>query len=145
MRGGKMVWTVGLLLAVAGIIAAEPGWAGEKKRQEYTAPKAEKTVLHKQSALASGEGLEANVIRFSFPPGYEGARHYHTGDLFVYVQSGTLTVETAAGKQSFKSGELYYETPNAPMLARNISTSEATVLVVFQVGKKGEPIMIKTD
>lgn len=143
MSRGTMIRVVAIITAMAGMSAM--GWAGEKKRSEYTAPTDEKTVLHKQETLASGDDLEANVIRFKFPPGYKGGRHYHTGDLFVYVQSGTLTVETAAGRQSFKSGELYYETPNQPMLARNLSADEDTVVIVFQVGKKGEPIMIRTD
>lgn len=124
------------LLVLPGIAAA----GGE----EYK-PRADKEVLHTQKSLASGSHLEANAFRFTLPAGYTGGRHYHTGDVFVYIQSGELTVETGDGTRTYEAGELYYETPNEPMLVGNVSSSEKTVIVVLQVGKQGEPVMIKSE
>lgn len=137
-----------LAVGVAGAAAVPPPAAAEGKdgdKVEYTAPQAKKAALNKQVGLASDSGLEANVIRFEVEPGFEFSRHYHTGDVFVYVESGALAVETANGREVIQAGEAYYETPNLEMTAANPSASEKAVLVVFQVGGKGEPIMVRAD
>ncbi len=126
------------------LIAAPVGVHGQSG-EEYTAPKAEKTALLKQEGLAAGSDLEANAIHFKLPPGFKGGRHYHTGDVFVYVLSGSLTVETDEGTRTINAGELYYEVPGMKMFGENLSADSSTELLVIQVGPKGEPIMIKAD
>ena len=46
-------------------------------------------------------------------------------------------------RQSFGPGEVYHEALNRVMQARNLSTTERTKILSFQVGDKGEPLMIK--
>lgn len=117
--------------------------ADEKK--EYTAPGAEKEVILHQQGLAAGDTLEARVIRFNFPAGFQGGRHYHTGDLIVYVQSGSITAETESGTKTYQAGEAFYEIPGQVMRGTNDSTDEDTVLIVFQVGAQGEPLMVEAE
>ncbi len=117
--------------------------AADEGKEEYTAPGATKTVLKEQIGLASGDDLEMRAIRFELPAGFVGGRHYHTGDLMVYVQSGALEVETADGSRTVKAGEVYYETPGEAMVGKNAMADGETVLIVFQVGHQGEPLMVK--
>lgn len=135
------------IIAVAGAIFALTAStivsADEKK--EYTAPGATKDVVLHQQGLAAGENLEARVIRFTFPTGFQGGRHYHTGDLIVYVQSGSITAETESGTRTYKAGEAFYEIPGEVMRGINESADEDTVLVVFQVGEQGEPLMVEAE
>ena len=111
--------------------------------EEYKS-KAQKTKLL-YTKLDSGKDLEARVIRFDLPPGYVGGKHYHPGDVFVYVQKGSFTVKVDGETYAFKAGEVYSETPNVPMLASNGSTTEETTIIVFQVGAVGEPVMVKAE
>ena len=79
-----------------------------------------------------------------FPPGWVGGRHYHTGDVFVYVLEGTFVVDVEGEeRQTFGPGQVYHEALNRVMQARNLSTAERTKILVFQVGDKGVPQMIK--
>lgn len=111
--------------------------------EEYKS-KADKAKLM-SGPLAAFEGMEANIVRIELPPGYQGGRHYHTGDVFVYVEAGRFTVETDGRSRTFTAGEVYHETPNVPMVARNGSSSEGATVVVFQVGEIGDPIMMKAE
>jgi quercetin dioxygenase-like cupin family protein len=132
-------------LFLVGVLAvAVTANAGEEK-EEYTIVKADVQKLIHQEGLASGTGLEANMLRLTAPGGWTTAKHYHTGDVFVFVEKGTVTVETDEGLRTFKAGEAFYETPGQAMIGQNPMTDEDTVLVVFQVGPKGEPMMVKTE
>jgi len=116
----------------------------ERAAAEEYKSKAQKTKLL-YTKLDSGKDLEARVIRFDFPPGYVGGKHYHPGDVFVYVQKGSFTVKVDGEMHAFKAGEVYRELPNVPMLASNGSTTEETTIIVFQVGAVGEPVMVKAE
>ena len=136
-RIAAAVGTVAFLSTVSLLSAQETN--------EYKAPGATKTEMIHQMGLAAGENLEARAIRFELPPGHQGGRHHHPGDLIVYIESGSLTVELEDGTRTYHAGEAFYETPGQVMRATNESTSEDTVLVVFQVGTQGEPLMIKAE
>lgn len=140
MQAVRIAFTAGAiaLLATSTMVSAD-----EKK--EYTAPGADKKVLLHQLGLAAGDTLEARVIRFNLPAGFQGGRHYHTGDLIVYVQSGSLTAETDNGTKTYQAGEAFYEIPGEVMRGTNDSTDEDTVLIVFQVGAQGEPLMVEAE
>ncbi len=134
---------IAVLSVFALALAAVP--AAGQSAEEYTAPKAEKTVLLKQVGLAAGSGLEANAVHFTLPPGFKGGKHFHTGDVFVYVLSGALSVETDKGTQIVNAGEVYYEIPGMKMIGKNLSTDTSTEILVIQVGPQGEPMMIKAE
>ena len=141
-----MARTLPLIAAVAATaLLSNISAPSAEEKKEYQAPGAKKEMLLHQVGLAAGDQLEARVIRFDLPAGHQGGRHHHTGDLIVYIQSGTLSVETSGGTQTYMAGEAFYETPGQVMRAENKSTSDNTVLIVFQVGAQGEPLMVKAE
>ena len=86
---------------------------------------------------------EGTVLRIELPVGWVAGRHYHTGDVFVCVISGEFVVDVEGqGRQQFRPGEVYHEAVNTTMQARNPSTTERTSLILFQIGGKGEPLML---
>lgn len=88
-------------------------------------------------------GKEAHISRLQLPPGWVGKRHFHTGDVFVYVVKGVFAVDAEGrGRLTFRTGEVYHEAVNTVMQARNLSTTEPTEILLFQVSNKGEPLMI---
>lgn len=90
------------------------------------------------------EGLEANIVVEDVEPGWETPRHVHPGHVFVYVVDGTIEIEVDGEEpRKISAGEAVYESPNRPMVGRNVSTSEGARLVVFQVGPTGEPLMVE--
>jgi len=111
------------------------------QRQEYVTTAKQETVL--KSNLASVPGKEGTVLRVELPKAWVGDWHYHTGDVFVYVVSGQFVIDVQGqGRKQFGPGAVYHEAVNATMQARNPSSAEPTSLILFQVGGKGEPLMI---
>ncbi len=99
-----------------------------------------------ETPLTGVEGKKVIIKHFELPPGYVGGKHFHPGPVFVYVLEGELTINTKkAGRQIIRAGELYQEPIRSVMQARNLSTTDATKIVVFQVGDKGKPMMIKAE
>ncbi len=143
MNHKAFVLVVGLM-----VIAASAPWAGEPDQDErgkaYVSTA--KTAVVLRDDLSTIRGKEANVMRLELPPGWVGERHYHTGDVFVYVLEGKFVVDVdGEDRKVFGPGEVYHEAVNTPMRARNASTTERTRLILFQVGDKGEPLMMKAD
>jgi Uncharacterized conserved protein, contains double-stranded beta-helix domain len=142
-RAFLVAFVVGLTVAAASTPWAEEPEKGEK-REEYK-PTADVTEVLRDE-LAAIEGKEVTVLRVELRPGWIGERHYHTGDVLVYVLEGKFIVDVdGEGHKVFGVGEVYHEAVNTVMQARNASTTERTTIVIFQVGNKGEPLMIKAD
>ncbi len=130
-------------LAVAGAISlAAIGAHDAKADQHEYKPKAEVTKLLRMP-LAGVEGKEVVIKHFSLPPGFVGGKHFHPGPVFVYVLEGALTVETDAGIETVSAGKIYREELRQTMRGKNLSTTDAAKIVVFQVGDEGKPMMIK--
>ena len=112
--------------------------------QEYK-PKAKTTTLV-ESPLAGVEGKTVIIKHFELPPGHVGGKHFHPGPVFVYVLEGKLTIDTEnIGRRTISAGELYQEPIGKAMQARNLSATEPTKIIVFQVGDEGKPMMVKTE
>ena len=112
--------------------------------QEYK-PKVKATSLV-EAPLVGVKGKTVIIKHFEFPPGHIGGKHSHPGPVFVYVLEGKLTIDTeSAGRQTISAGELYQEPIGNAMQARNLSTTEVTKIIVFQVGDEGKPMMIKVE
>jgi quercetin dioxygenase-like cupin family protein len=138
----------GVLVVGLTVIAASALWAGEPDQDErgeaYVSTA--KTIAVLRDDLSTIRGKEVNVMRLELPPGWVGERHYHTGDVFVYVLEGKFVVDVdGEDRKVFGPGEVYHEAVNTAMLARNASTTQRTRLILFQVGDKGEPLMMKAD
>ena len=61
----------------------------------------------------------------------------------MYVISGKFVVDVEGqGRKTFGPGQVYHEAVNTTMQARNPSATQATELILFQVGGRGEPLML---
>ena len=139
--------TLFLGTALLGLVAVRPSIAQEQQdqtKQEYISTAKQEVVLRDE--LIAFPGKEAHILRVEFPAGWVGERHYHTGDVFVYVVEGEFVVDIEGeGRQRFGPGEVYHEAVNTVMQARNPSTEVATKVILFQVGEKEEPLMILAE
>jgi len=136
--------SIGILVIVGAMVAGAigvPGLYADEKEYKSTA---KMTKLIESMPLSGLPDQEANVFVAEMPGGWIGGKHYHPGHVFVYVLEGSITF-TFDGKEPFtvKAGEVYHETPNEKMLAKNASASEDLKIVVFQVGTEGKPVMIE--
>ncbi len=139
MKIGKL----GIALTLAGVLSLGVVFSLDVQAAEYK-PKAEVTSLY-EGALSGVEGKTVIVKHFTLPAGFVGGKHFHPGDVFVYVLEGELAVETENGTLTIREGELYQEVPDMVMVGKNLSTSEAAKIVVFQVGDTGKPMMVKAE
>lgn len=135
------------ILVAASVMASAIGVdaARAANSEEYKSPGSIKKLLLKEP-LHGIKGEQVTFLDVTFPPGWVGGKHYHTGPVYVYVLKGTFVIEEK-GKdpQTLSAGTLYREPIGNPMLAHNASTSEAAEVLVVQIGPKDEPLMIKTD
>ena len=134
---------LGQALALTGVLSLAAAFALNAQSAEYK-PKAEVKSLY-EGALTGVEGKTVIIKHFTLPAGFVGGKHFHPGNVFVYVISGEFTVETEKGTLTVRAGELYPEVPDLVMRAKNQSTSEPLKIVVFQVGDTGKPMMVKAD
>lgn len=96
-----------------------------------------------QTELEGETGREVNIVVFDVEPGWETARHFHPGHVFVYVTDGTLEVDVEGEERmTVSAGDAFYERPDKPMVARTASAEDGARFIVFQVGPTGEPIMV---
>lgn len=103
---------------------------------------ADKTVVL-QSDLEDLQGMEANIVRFDVDAGWQTERHIHPGHVFVYVTEGTVEVDVEGeALRTIEAGEAFHELPDKPMVARTVPTDEGARFIVFQVGPRGEPLMV---
>jgi quercetin dioxygenase-like cupin family protein len=148
-KGGDVVKlrarVLGIIIGIAACTVAADGAEREPQkavREEYKGPKDRTTVLRDDLVVIPGK--EVNILRVEFPAGLIGERHYHTGDVFVHVLEGEFVVDVdGKGRKAFGPGQVYHEAVNKVMQARNPSTTQRTKVILFQVGDKGEPLMIK--
>lgn len=137
-------------IALAAVVAAAlgavaiPGSAADQK-EVYVSPGSDRKPLFR-GPLHGMESHDIAIDQFTFPPGWVGGKHYHTGPVFVYIIEGEFGVtEKGRGDQAFQPGALYREPVGIPMQARNLSGSRPLKVLLIQVGRKGEPLMIKSD
>ena len=104
---------------------------------------AETVTLLLKTPLDGVEGKEVNIVHVDVPPGFVTAKHYHPGQLFIYVLEGAVTIEME-GIKSVKlgPGDVLEEPKNQPMVGKNLSSTHGAKLVVFQIGDKGKPLTV---
>lgn len=142
----KAMDRLGAVLTVGvAVVAVQSEAAGSAdKREVYTSTAGQKTLLDK--ALPGIEGKKVIIMEATFPPGWVGGRHYHSGPVYVYILRGALTVDEAGkSRQTFEPGEIYEEPIGTTMQARNVSASEPTQVLLIQVSSPGEPLMYKAE
>ena len=99
-----------------------------------------------QSNIEKENGSEVLVREAFFPPGWEAPRHYHNGNLFIYVIEGEFEVTMEPeGRRIYRSGEALEMKPGVTMDARNPSNINPLKLSVFQVGKPNAPFVVPVE
>ncbi len=132
---------LGLAFALAGILSLGTAYSLDVQAAEYKSKAVAKT-LHK-SALTGVDGKTVIIKHFTLPAGFVGGKHFHPGNVFVYVLEGAINIETEKGVLTVRAGELYPEVPGMVMRGKNASTSAPAKFVAFQIGETGKPMMIK--
>jgi quercetin dioxygenase-like cupin family protein len=135
------------LLIAAGVAALSIGAREPQPAGDHDQPHGRsKQEILLQDPLHAIPGKQAHLLRIEYPPGWVGQRHYHTGDVILYVLSGAFTVDVdGAARTTIRAGESYHEAVNKVMQARNASAKEPTTILLFQVGNQGERMTVITD
>jgi quercetin dioxygenase-like cupin family protein len=83
-------------------------------------------------------GHELVVLQFTFPPGFVGSPHTHTGTLVAFVVSGGFDVEVEGSPvRSYEAGQVYQELANRVMRLYTRAQRDTTRLIAFQVVPAG--------
>lgn len=143
MQYANKVWKLVLVVAFAlGAFAMSSPEAGAQT--EYK-PKVNATTLA-DAPLIGVAGRKVIIKHFEIPPGYVGGKHFHSGQVFVYVLEGEITVEMEGDAPlTLKPGELFQEPLGRVMRGKNLSADDAVKIVVFQIGEEGKPMMVKVE
>ena len=134
---------LGLVLALAGVVSLGAASSLDAQATEDK-PKAEVKSLH-EGALTVVDGKIVDIKHITMPPGFVGGKHFHTGDVFVYVLEGEVTVVMENEQVTLPAGKIFQEAPDVVMRAKNLSTSVTAKVVVFQVGDTGKPTSVKVE
>jgi len=99
-------------------------------------------VLYK-SEIDLSNGSEVLIREAYFPPNWKAPKHYHNGNLFIYVIEGEFEVDMeGSGLKLYTSGDALEMKPGSIMDARNPSTTKPLKLSVFQLGKPDAPFVV---
>lgn len=132
-----------IALAIAAAIAALGLSRAYADQRVYEPPKAEKKYLAK-GGLTGAKGHEAHIRHITVPPGWEGGKHSHLGDVYVYILEGSMVFNVDGQEPvTVGAGGTYYEEPNRVMRAANASKIDPLKFVMFQVNPAGQPLMVK--
>jgi quercetin dioxygenase-like cupin family protein len=133
MNRAKMIAVV-IAVVIASFLALS--YAGGLPAQQTGA---QRTVLTKQE-LSGIPGREGVMVQTVLAPGAKEPRHTHPGDLFAYVQEGTITL-TMEGKPTatVKQGEVFVVPAGTVHSAENLGKTPVKLLITFVV-EKGKPL-----
>ena len=99
-----------LLSTLAACVSPTPHTASDRSQEYKSTGRTQQLLRDDLSAIA---GKEATVQAIELPPGWVGEKHFHTGDVFVYVQEGRLAVDVAGvGEKVVDAGQGYHEAIN---------------------------------
>jgi len=99
-----------------------------------------------QSNIDKDDGTEVLVREAFFPAGWKAPRHYHNGNLFIYVIEGEFEVTLeGSDKRVYTAGEALQMSARTHMDARNASSTSTLKLAVFQVGKPNAPFVVPVE
>jgi len=115
-------------LALSSVLTLHAQQIGEIKRN----------VLTKQDLSAPGR--EGILTMAELAPGAREAKHTHPGELFVYVQEGTITQNMeGTPTMTVNAGEAYFVPAEKVHWAECAGKTPCKVLVAFVV-EKGKPL-----
>jgi quercetin dioxygenase-like cupin family protein len=127
---------IGVAMAVVVVALLAVSYPGGVPAQQ---PGAKRTVLT-QMDLSGIPGHEGVMVVTELAPGAKEPRHTHPGDIFAFVQEGTITV-SMEGKPTatVKQGEVFVVPAGTVHSGENAGKTPVKVLVTFVV-EKGKPL-----
>ncbi len=139
----SLILTAVLAGTIAAGMATSQGLRAQEQQEQVS--KGKITPLLK-TTLAGMEGKEVNILHIRASPGFVTAKHFHPGQVFVYVLEGTVTIEME-GDAPLKlgPGDVFEEPLGRSMVGKNLSSTHGAEFVVFQIGDKGNPLMVKSE
>lgn len=100
---------------------------------------AKRNILMKQD-LTGFSGHEGVVALVEFAPGARESKHTHPGDIFGYVQEGSLTLYVEGQPAvTVKPGEVFFVPAGKVHWGENAGTTTAKTVATFVV-EKGKPL-----
>ena len=94
--------------------------------------------------LEGAPGTEVIMSKVEIPPNTSMPRHWHPGEEFVYVQSGSVTL-WQEGKADIVCSEGDAVKVPLKQVHTAITGEEGVSLVVFRVHEQGKPERVKVD
>jgi len=102
-------------------------------------PGAKRNIIMKQD-LSNFPAHEGVVAQVELAPGAQEPKHTHPGDIFGYVQEGTLSLSIEGkGTASVKPGEVFFVPAGKLHWGKNEGTTPIKILATFVV-EKGKPL-----
>ncbi len=143
MVRSSLIFTAVLAGTIAAGMATSQGLRAQDQQKQ--APQEIATPLLK-TPLAGVAGKEVNIAHISVPPGFVTPKHSHPGQVFIYILEGSVTIEME-GDAPLKlgPGDIFQEPPGRTMVGKNLSSTHGAKFVVFQIGDKGKPMMVKAE
>ncbi len=134
------VFAIALASAIAVAIVTNQSLRAHESQTQV--PNEKVTPLLK-TPLNGVDGKEVNILHIAVSPGFQTSKHYHPGQLFIYVVEGAVTIELDGQPPvKFGPGDVFEEPPGKLMVGKNLSSTHGARLIVFQIGDKGKPLLI---
>ncbi len=135
----SLIFTAVLAGTIAAGMATSQGLRAQEQQELVPTPLLKTTV-------AGLEGKVVNIVHFSAPPGIVTAKHFHPGQVFIYVLKGAVTIEME-GDAPLKlgPGDVFQEPSGRSMVGKNLSSTHGAEFVVFQIGDEGKPLMVVAE
>ncbi len=135
----------GLLLGITLAVGIAVGVIGDQVLHAQQPPVKGTDLLRKD--LAGCEGWEGIMYLAEQAPGVAGGKHYHPGDVFVYVLEGDGTdYEEGKPPVARKPGDSFYkparQTSTYIHEIKNDRETAPIKFLVFSVNPKGQPLSI---
>lgn len=114
------------------------GAAGSSLLSAQQAPTVTRNVLMKQDMTIPDR--EAVMIAVQLQPGAAEGRHTHPAELYVFVQEGTISLESEdKPTATYKAGDAFYVAPGKVHNAINSGTVTAKLSAIL-IAEKGKPL-----
>ena len=125
-------------LAATLLVAAAFAAPGHLVAAALSAPQ----LMHKD--VIGMPGKEVRVLVVNSPPGASSPVHRHNAQVFVYVLSGTMTMQVRGSSPvTLGPGQTFYEGPEAiHTTSRNASDKEPAQFLAFLIMDKEAPVSV---
>jgi quercetin dioxygenase-like cupin family protein len=101
-----------------------------------------------QEPLTELTNQDVTMLKLTSAPGGASAGpHQHPGPVFAYVVKGEIESQADPDPpKSYRAGDVFYEPAlHTHRLFRNLSKTEPSELLIFEVAEKGRPIVMSVE